>query len=133
MHTRLRVLFLNDTARNGGPGRSLHSILKFLDPRVIHRTVVLPRPGPISEMLERARAADEIIIEPNLVENPVEPWKRPIVRRDFDAPCSVRAVRLLGNVARAARGLKRLRELARRGGYDLLYCNGTSADFAGGV
>ena len=24
---RLRVLFLNDTARNGGPGRSLHTIL----------------------------------------------------------------------------------------------------------
>jgi len=43
----VRVLFINDTARNGGPGRSLHSILKFLDPRVTHRAVVLPRDGAI--------------------------------------------------------------------------------------
>ena len=49
-----RVLFVNDTARNGGPGRSLHTILTFLDPRVIHRTVVLPRPGAVSELLRGA-------------------------------------------------------------------------------
>jgi glycosyltransferase involved in cell wall biosynthesis len=129
----LRVLFINDTARNGGPGRSLYTILKFLDPRVIHRTVVLPRRGPVSDLLERARAADEVIVEPNLVENPIEPWSRAMSREDFDAPCGLRSLRLLGNVARAARGFGRLSKLAERGGYDLIYCNGTSADFAGGI
>jgi len=128
-----RVLFINDTARDGGPGRSLHSILKFLDPRVIHRTVVLPRRGAISEMLEGAGAVDEIIIEPNLVCNPIEPWNRAMSRGDFDAPSSLQALRFVGNVARAAAGFKRLRELAKRGGYDLIYCNGTSADFVGGI
>ena len=29
---KVRVLFINDTARNGGPGRSLFYILRFLDP-----------------------------------------------------------------------------------------------------
>jgi hypothetical protein len=32
---KVRVLFINDTARNGGPGRSLFYILRFLDPAVI--------------------------------------------------------------------------------------------------
>jgi glycosyltransferase involved in cell wall biosynthesis len=54
-------------------------------------------------------------------------------REDFDAPCGLRSLRLLGNVARAARGFGRLSKLAERGGYDLIYCNGTSADFAGGI
>ena len=47
---KVRVLFVNDTARNGGPGRSLFYILRFLDTEIIHRSVVLPRPGVISEL-----------------------------------------------------------------------------------
>ena len=32
----VRALFLNDTSRNGGPGRTLFYILKFIDPTRIH-------------------------------------------------------------------------------------------------
>ena len=53
---KLRVLFLNDTSRNGGPGRSLFYILKFLDPARIHRSVLLPRRGVLSELYERVAA-----------------------------------------------------------------------------
>jgi hypothetical protein len=126
----VRVLFLGDAP---GMGRALPAILKFLDPRVIHRTVVLPRRGQASERLERSRAADEVIIEPNLVENPVEPWRRAMSADDLAAPCGRKCVRFVGNVARAAAGFTRLSRLAKRGGYDLIYCNGTSADLAGGI
>jgi glycosyltransferase involved in cell wall biosynthesis len=129
----LRVLFVNDTRENGAAGATFHTILKFLDPRVIHRTVVLARRGPASERLEQARAADEVIIEPNLVESPIEPWKRAISEGDFDAPRGRKSLRFLGNLARAAVGMRRLSELAKRGAYDLIYCNGASADFAGGI
>ncbi len=129
----VRVLFINDTARNGGPGRSLHSILKFLDPRVVNRTVVLPRAGAISELLARDAVADEILFEPNLVENPIEPWARPMERADFDAPAALKAARLAGNVFKATRGLGTLAAFIRRGRFDLIYCNGTNADFAGGA
>ncbi|HEY5241502.1 MAG TPA: hypothetical protein VIJ22_08560, partial [Polyangiaceae bacterium] len=61
MDIPVRVLFINDTARNGGPGRSLHSILRFLDPAVVHRAVVLPRDGAIAELLARDAVADELI------------------------------------------------------------------------
>ncbi len=128
---RVRVLFINDTARNGGPGRSLHSILKFLDPNVVHRAVVLPRGGPIAELLARDRVADELCFEPNLVENPIEPWARPMERSDFDAAAPLRAVRLAGNVFKATRAISRLSSLVRRERFDLIYCNGTNADFAG--
>jgi hypothetical protein len=59
----LRVLFVNDTARNGGPGRSLYSILRFLDPREVTRGVLLPRPGPISELLTGARGGPRVVDE----------------------------------------------------------------------
>src|SRR5882672_5888037 len=115
----VRVLFINDTARNGGPGRSLHSILKFLDPEVAYRAVLLRRDG----------VADELIFEPNLVENPIEPWARAMERRDFEASAPLKAVRLAGNVFKATRAMARLSSLVRRGRFDLVYCNGTNADF----
>lgn len=129
----VRVLFINDTARNGGPGRSLHSILRFLDPTRVHRTVVLPRDGAIGELYARDGVADELLFEPDLVENPIEPWSRAMERRDFDAPAALKAARLAGNVVKATRGMARLAGRVRRGGYDLIYCNGTNADFAGGA
>ena len=132
---KLRVLFLNDTSRNGGPGRSLYYILKFLDPAVVHRAVVLPRTGVLSELYEGSaeRVADELFFEDTLVENPVEPWSRAMERTDFDANPLLKGVRLVGNVGRGARAIRRLAGLMRRGRYDLLYCNGTNADFFGGA
>ncbi|HLK40166.1 MAG TPA: glycosyltransferase [Polyangiaceae bacterium] len=128
---KARVLFVNDTARNGGPGRSLHSILKFLDAGAVHRAVVLPREGAIADLLRRDRVVDELRFEPHLVENPIEPWARPMERGDFDAPLALKAARLAGNVAKAVHALGRLATLVRRGRFDLIYCNGTNADFAG--
>lgn len=130
---KARVLFINDTARNGGPGRSLHSILAFLDPDVVHRAVVLPREGAVSDLLARDRVADELRFEPNLVENPIEPWSRAMERRDFEAPAVLKGARLAGNVVKATRAMARLSALVRRGRFDLVYCNGTNADFAGGA
>lgn len=130
---KVRVLFINDTARNGGPGRSLFYILRFLDPDVVHRAVVLPREGIISELYASRGVTEELLFERDLVENPIEPWDRPMAREDFDAPIPVQGVRAAANVIRAGRALARLTMLLRRGRYDLVYCNGTNADFAGGL
>jgi glycosyltransferase involved in cell wall biosynthesis len=130
---RVRVLFINDTARNGGPGRSLHSILKFLDPQVVHRAVVLPRRGAVAELLERDSVVDQLFFEEKLVENPIEPWSRPMERGDFGAPRLLQGIRLVGNVFRVHLAISDLVHLVTRGAFDLIYCNGTNADFAGGV
>ena len=129
---KVRVLFVNDTARNGGPGQSLYTILRFLDTEVVHRSVVLPREGVIAERFRAGGVVDDLQFLPNLVENPFEPWDRPIERTDFEASKPTKAVRLAGNVGRGAFGLYQLSSIARRGLYDLVYCNGTTANFAGG-
>ena len=128
---KVRVLFINDTARNGGPGRSLFYILKFLDPALFHRAVVLPRAGVIGDLL--STVADDLVYESCLVENPVEPVSRAMVRRDFEAPRILRGLRFAANIGRGALAIARLTSLAKRGQFDLLYCNGTNADFAGGA
>src|SRR5688572_12301666 len=130
---KVRVLFINDTARNGGPGRSLFYILRFLDPDVVHRAVVLPREGIISELYASRGVTEELLFERDLVENPIEPWNRPMAREDFEASMPLQGVRAAANVVRAGRALARLTMLLRRGRYDLVYCNGTNADFAGGL
>jgi glycosyltransferase involved in cell wall biosynthesis len=129
----LRVLFLNDTSRNGGPGRTLFTILKFLDPADVHRAVLLPREGVVADLLRDGGVADDLFFEPNFVENAVEPWTRSIVRDDFDAPGPLKAVRAVGNVGRGAAAMARMAWRIKTGGYDLVFCNGTSANFAGGA
>src|SRR5436190_1110949 len=52
---------------------------------------------------------------------------------DFVAPLALRSVRAVVNVARATRAMARLTSVIRRGMYDLVYCNGTNACFAGGL
>ncbi len=130
---KVRVLFINDTARNGGPGRSLFYILRFLDPAVVHRAVVLPRPGVISELYASRGVTEDLLFEPDLVENPIEPGHRAMMRDDFDAPLATRGYRATINVFRAARAMVRLTRVIQRGAFDLVYCNGTNADFAGGL
>jgi glycosyltransferase involved in cell wall biosynthesis len=129
----VRALFLNDTSRNGGPGRTLYYILKFIDPARIHRTVVLPRKGVVSELLANGSVADEVHLMPNLVENPIEPWSRAMERRDFEAPLPLRAIRASGNVARGASALFELKSLVKKTRADVVFCNGTTANFAGGA
>jgi len=128
-----RVLFINDTARNGGPGRSLHAILSFLDPAEIHRMVLLPREDAIARLLREAGVVDELIIDADLIENAWQPWDRAIERDDLDAPLSVRLPRLALNVGRMGRLAVTLPRLVRERGVELIYCNGTTADFVGGV
>jgi glycosyltransferase involved in cell wall biosynthesis len=127
----IRVLFLNDTSRNGGPGRTLFFLLKHLDPKEVERWVVVPREGDVADLLRQGRVTERLTLEPDLIENLVEPWNRPLVRSDFDAPWLRKGVRAIGNVGRASRALWRLRALIRRDHVDVIFCNGTTANFAG--
>jgi glycosyltransferase involved in cell wall biosynthesis len=128
----VRALFLNDTSRNGGPGRTLFYILKFIDPTLIHRTVVLPREGVVSRLLLDGGVADDMHMLPNMVENVIEPWSRAMERDDFDAPLPTRARRATLNVARGTSAVFELRALLKKTRADVVFCNGTTANFMGG-
>ncbi len=130
---RLRVLFINDTSRNGGPGRTILYVLKFLDPARVHRTVLIPREGIVSRRLADAGVAENLFFERGLIENIYEPLTRPIEREDFDASLALKILRAAGNVARGTAGFVRLLRRARKERFDLIFCNGTSAGFLGGA
>ena len=123
----VRVLFLNDTSRDGGPGRSLSVLLRHLDRARVRSTVLLPRPGPVADLLRAEDVADDIVFEDAWVENIVAPLTRPMERADHQAPWLLRASRAAGNAVKAARLLGRLASRAR--GFDLVYGNGTVANF----
>ena len=132
-HAPVRALFLNDTSRNGGPGRTLFYILKFLEPARIHRTVIVPRAGVVSELLLGGKVVDDLRFLPNLVENVIEPWNRPMDREDFTAPLPLRALRAVANVARGTSAVFELLSLVRSTRAEVVFCNGTTANFAGGA
>jgi glycosyltransferase involved in cell wall biosynthesis len=67
------------------------------------------------------------------VENIVEPWTRPLERGDFARPLPLRALRALGNIGRMAAAVAHTAARVRRGRFDLIYCNGTTADFVGAL
>jgi glycosyltransferase involved in cell wall biosynthesis len=129
----LRVLFITDTSRNGGPGRTILDIMKFLDPARVHRTVLVPREGIVSRRLVDARAAESLFFEPDLIENIYEPFSRAIERKDFDAPLALKMLRATGNVVRGTAGFFRLQRRVVKERFDLVFCNGTSANFVGGA
>jgi glycosyltransferase involved in cell wall biosynthesis len=128
-----RVLFLNDTSRNGGPGRSLRSFLQHLDPARVHRAVLLPRPGEIADALRASGAADEILFEPAWVEHLLEPWGRSIQREDLKARWPLKSVRFAASLARMATAFSRVATRIVRSRTELIYCNGTTADFMGAM
>jgi glycosyltransferase involved in cell wall biosynthesis len=128
-----RALFINDTSRNGGPGKTLFYILNFLDPAVIRRSVMVPREGVVTELLRSGHATEELFVQPNFIENLIEPWGRPMVRQDFEAPLALRAVRALANVGRATSAMVSLARRVERDRCEVIFCNGTSANFAGGA
>ena len=130
---RLRVLFISDTSRNGGPGRTLLDILKFLDRDRIYRSVLLPREEIVSRNLREANAAEKIFFEPGLIENIFQPLTRAMERRDFEAFAAVKFFRACANVLRAAAMLLRLPRHIRRENVDVIFCNGTFANFVGGM
>ena len=130
---QLRVLFINDTSRNGGPGKTLLDIVKFLDPARIHRTVLLPRPGIVSQKLLDNKAADHLFFAPGMIEHIFAPWSRPVERRDLVAPWPLKIFRACANVLRAAAAIIRLSRKVNTDRYDVIFCNGTMANFTGGM
>lgn len=129
----LNVLFINDTSRNGGPGQTLLNILKYLDSDKIKRSVMLPQEELVSRRIRENGAAEIIIIEPAMLENLFQPLSRVMTRHDFEAPFILRWTRAAGNIGRAILGMVRLACRVRREGYNVIFCNGTTACFIGGL
>jgi len=65
----VNVLFINHSVRDGGPGRSLFYILKFLDREKINPHVLIPKDDIFSDSLKEAGIYENVIIEKKFPEN----------------------------------------------------------------
>ncbi len=69
MESLPRVLFINHSVRDGGPGRSLFYLLKYLDKNRIDPYVLVPKDDVFSDMVREEGLGDKIIIERKFPEN----------------------------------------------------------------
>lgn len=69
----LNVLFINHSVRDGGPGRSLLYILKYLNRKKINPFVLIPKDDIFSENLKRESIYENIIVESRFPENIFRP------------------------------------------------------------
>lgn len=135
LHTQshVRVLIFNDTPRNGGPGKVLLHFLRYADKSRLSVAIHLMRADVLSDIYAAEGVADEISFDANLIENPIQPLRRAMARKDFKAPLWLKLFRVLVNVPRIFVGVGALASRMRREKYDLLYCNGLYAVLIGGV
>lgn len=67
------VLFINHSVRDGGPGRSLYYILKYIDKTRLNPYVLVPRHDVFSDLVRNLGLGDNIIIDSRFPENILRP------------------------------------------------------------
>ena len=65
----VNVLFINHSVRDGGPGRSLFYILKYLDRDKINPHIIIPKDDIFSEDLKAENIYENVIVDKRFPEN----------------------------------------------------------------
>ncbi len=137
MESPIRVLFINHSVRDGGPGRSLFYILKYVDKTRIDPFVLVPKEDVFTEMAKNEGLGDRIIVEGKFPENVLRPrlnWKW--LRSDDESPALSRFFKILSvilNILDLALFVISSPFLIRRKRINILYCNGTVAKIVGAL
>lgn len=138
MSTLPKVLFINHSVRDGGPGRSLYYILKYIDKTKVNPYVLVPKHDVFSDLVRNVGLADNIIIERRFPENILRPRfeeDKQFGERDGSglyqgvlkaASVALNVFDLLSLVVTSPFS-KTFRDA------DLIYCNGTLAKITGGL
>ena len=120
MARRIRVLFLNHTAKLGGGELALRAMIRHLDPEQIQHKVLLFEEGPLAKLL----APDTEVHVLPLAETVLE------TRKDTLGTVGFSQLRKLGSlgpyVARLAAAIRRLN-------VDLVHTNSLKSDILGGL
>ncbi len=134
-----RVLFINHSIRDGGPGRSLFYLLKFLDRTKITPYVLIPKDDVFSDWLRSAGIYENVITDPGFPEN----LKRPRLglsgkgeQNDLFSKCYNKLVHVLSlslNLLDLLSLIITSPFLIRRNGIEVIYCNGTQAKVVGAL
>jgi len=126
MDSSPRVLFINHSIRDGGPGKSLYYILKFIDRGKLTPCVLIPKDDVFSERLKAAGLYENIIIDGRFPENLKRPW--------FSGGGALaRIASLVLNIFDLTSLVLTSPVWLRRHKIDVIYCNGTQAKVVGAI
>lgn len=130
MNSSPRVLFINHSIRDGGPGKSLYYILRLIDRTKITPFVLIPKDDVFSERLKDAGLYENVIIDKRFPENLKRPW--------FSGGGKGQGA--MGRIASLVLNIIDLASLVitspvwlRQHGIDVIYCNGTQAKVVGAI
>ncbi len=125
---KTNVLFINHSVRDGGPGRSLLYILKYIDRDKINPFVLVPKHDIFSESLKSEGIFENVIVDPRFPENI---QKSTIVTDTTWAPGLMRVFSIIANIVNMLRLLLGSPKIIRENAIDIVYCNGTLAKIVG--
>ncbi len=134
-----RVLFINHSIRDGGPGKSLFYILKFLDRTKISPYVLIPKDDVFSERLKGEGLYENIITDKRFPEN----LKRPRFSSETGEADSGGLISYYHKLLHILSVLLNIMDLfslvvtspllIKKHGIDVIYCNGTQAKIVGAM
>ena len=125
---KTNVLFINHSVRDGGPGRSLLYILKYIDREKINPFVLIPKHDIFSESLKSEGIFENVIVDPRFPENI---QKSTMVADTTRVPGLLRVFSIIANIVNMLRLLCASPKIIRENGIDIIYCNGTLAKIVG--
>ena len=125
---KTNVLFINHSVRDGGPGRSLLYILRYIDREKINPFVLIPKHDIFSESLKSEGIFENVIVDPRFPENI---QKSTMVADTTRVPGLLRVFSIIVNIVNILRLLCASPGIIRENGIDIIYCNGTLAKIVG--
>ncbi len=134
-----RVLFINHSIRDGGPGRSLFYLLKFLDRTKITPYVLIPKDDVFSDWLRSAGLYENVITDQRFPENLKRPRLGLSGKGEQNDLFSIYYNKLVHFLSLSLNLLDLLSLiitspfLIRRNGINVIYCNGTQAKVVGAL
>lgn len=134
-----RVLFINHSIRDGGPGKSLFYILKFLDRTKITPYVLIPKDDVFSERLKGEGIYENIIKDKRFPENLKRPWFSSDEEEESGGRSRsyyhklLHVLSILLNIMDLFSLVVTSPFLLRKHRIDLIYCNGTQAKIVGAM
>ncbi|MER3445699.1 MAG: hypothetical protein C4291_02175 [Candidatus Dadabacteria bacterium] len=129
MKQTIRILFINHSVRDGGPGRSLFYMLRYIDKARFTPFVLVPKEGVFTELLRNEGLGDKIIVEKKFPENIL----RPRFNSNRLSPRVLKTASVALNVIDLFLLILRSPFLIRKVKVDVIYCNGTLAKIFGAL
>ncbi|MGB2692458.1 MAG: glycosyltransferase family 4 protein [Thermodesulfobacteriota bacterium] len=137
MNSLPRVLFINHSIRDGGPGKSLFYILKYLDRTQITPYVLIPKDEVFSERLKAEGIYENIILDKRFPENLKRPRLGMAFQKEGDKlgflDVMMKFLSILLNIFDMLSLIVTSPFWLKKYKLDVVYCNGTQAKVVGAL